>query len=278
MKPRRPRWLRTDLYDIDDPSCRDPEQVEAAYRRLAPALRWWFRPQVRGLDRIPRGGCLFVGNHNAALLMPEIYLFCVSLYERDGIEGLPYGLGHSLGLQLPLLHCLLPPLGAIRGRRALAEELLLQGRRLLVYPGGELDSMRPSRHRDRVVFGRRRGYLKLAIRAGVPLVPVVTSGAHETLYILDDGRWLARWLGLDRRLELKTWPIVLCLPWGLWLGVPPPHLPWRTRIIQEVLPPVRLPWIGPAAADDRDHVEACHRLVIRRMERALRRLSEERTA
>lgn len=273
---RLPRTLRTDLFDVESSTCRDPARVGAAYQVLSPLLRLWFRPEVRGLDRIPPGPCLFVANHNAGMLMPEMYLLCVSIYEREGCAGLPYGLAHSLGVRLPLLHGLLPPLGAVDGKPSLGSRLLNEGHRVLIFPGGELDSMRPSRHNDRVVFENRRGYIRLALRSGAPIVPVVTAGAHETLYILDDGRWLARLLGLDRRWKLKTWPVVLCAPWGLWLGVPPPHIPRRTKIIQELLAPVTFKRRGEDAANDEDYVEQCHRLVHGRMERTLRRLNQER--
>ena len=146
---------------------------------------------------------------------------------------------------------------------------------MVVYPGGELDSMRSYRQRQRVCFGRRRGYVKLALRAGVPIVPVVTAGAHETLFVLHDGRWIARALGLDRRFGLCAFPLALSLPWGLSLGIPPPHFPWRTRIKIALLPPMCFEPAGESAAEDAGYVEQCHREVHQLMEATLQRLSRE---
>lgn len=273
-RPPASRWS-TDLYDVDDPDHRDEQLIERLYGTLRPALWWYFRPRIEGLDRVPKGACLFVGNHNGAMLMMDMFILGVALYERFGLEGLPWGMGHRLAIRLPLFHQLLPRLGAVRGTGENGLKLLRQDRKVLVYPGGELDSMRTYWDRKRVVFGERRGYLRLAIRAGVPIVPVVTAGAHETLWVLNDGQRLARLLGLDRKLNLRSWPLTLSVPWGLWLGIPPPHFPLRTRVKVEILPPIELERSGDAAAQDRAYLEDCHRRVHSVMQRTLERLSDE---
>ena len=126
--------------------------------------------------------------------------------------------------------------------------------------------MRSFRKGTRIIFSKRRGYLRIALHQRIPILPVVSSGAHETLLILNEGKWLARALHLDRLMSLKTWPIVFCLPWGLWFGVPPPHFPFRTRIHTKVLEPIRFECDGPEAASDAPYVEACHRQVHPNME------------
>ena len=205
--------------------------------------------------------------------MPDLFIFGIALYERFGIDGLPYGMGHQTGIGFPILHRLFLPIGAVRGSQQNAHHLLAAGARLLIYPGGELDSMRSFWNRKRIFFGKRRGYVRLALRERVPIIPVVSSGAHETLFILNDGRWLARALRMDRWLHLKTWPIVFCLPWGLWFGVPPPHIPFPTRIRIRVLNPMTFERDGPEAASDVGYVEECHRNVHSTMEAGLRRLA-----
>jgi 1-acyl-sn-glycerol-3-phosphate acyltransferase len=181
-------------------------------------------------------------------------------------------MGHQTGISFPLLNRILIPIGAVRGSGRNAHILLDRGEKLLIYPGGELDSMRSFRKRDRIIFGRRRGYLRIALREGIPIIPVVSSGGHETLIILNEGKWLARALQLDRRICLKTWPIVFCLPWGLWVGVPPPHFPFRTQIHIQVLEPIRFERYGPEAASDTSYVEECHQQVHAKMEAVLKQL------
>ena len=73
------------------------------------------------------------------------------------------------------------------------------------------------------------------------VVPVVSVGAHETLLVLWDGAPLARALGLDRSRRLQVFPLLLALPWGLFLGVPPLYLPLPAHIEMRVLPAMRPP-------------------------------------
>ncbi len=265
-------------WDLDSCGIRDAELIARLARRFKPFLWRWFRPVVRGIERIPPGPGILVGNHNGALLMPDILVFGIALWERFGCAGLPFGLAHTTGLRVPLIGPLVARLGGLRGTPENGLRLLAEGRRVWVYPGGELDSMRPYRERARVVFGSRRGYIRLALRSGAPIIPLVAAGAHETLYVLHDGRALARRLRLDRLLRLRTWPVVLCLPWGLWFGVPPPHFPWPSRIYIEALEPLRFARRGEAAARDRAYVEECHERVHGAMQAALARLCAERDA
>ncbi|MBW2526104.1 MAG: acyltransferase family protein [Deltaproteobacteria bacterium] len=260
--------------DVDDPGCRDEQLVRQLADRLRGPIAWYFRPDIRGLDAVPDGPCLFVGNHNGGMLMPDMFILGLALYDRFGLEGLPWGLTHRLALRIPWLGTTLLRLGTVRGTSQNGLRLLRAGRRALVYPGGELDSMRSYRERKQVVFGHRRGYVRLALRADVPIVPVVTAGAHETLVVLSNGRWLARQLGLDKRYNLFAFPLTLSIPWGLWLGVPPPHVPLRTRIRMQLLPPIRFDRAGEEAAQDRAYVEACHRRVHGLMQQTLERLAE----
>ncbi|MCZ7687664.1 MAG: hypothetical protein M5U28_56555 [Sandaracinaceae bacterium] len=153
-----------------------------------------------------------------------------------------------------------------------------KARRCSVYPGGDLDSMRPFRDRDRVVFGPRRGYVRLALRAGVPIVPVVAAGAHATSLVLTDGRALARALGLQRALRLEVCPVTVSVPWGLVVGITPPYVPMPTRILVEVMEPIAFDRCGEEAAADRDYVERCHERVHGAMEATLERLAAERRA
>ena len=63
---------------------------------------------------------------------------------------------------------------------------------MLVYPGSDLDTFRPFRDRDKIVLGGRKGFLELALRERVPIVPVVTAGTHEQIIVLTRGDRLAR--------------------------------------------------------------------------------------
>ena len=265
-------------YDIDRLDNRDPEVVARAIGMLEPALEAFFDPVVRGIERIPEGAALYVGNHNGGLLSADTFIFGAAAFRAHGIDAVPFGLGHEVAISLPGIHQLLVPLGAVRASHDNARLLFDEGAKVLVYPGGDLDAMRPYAKRDRIVFGRRRGYIRLALRARVPIVPVVAAGAHATYLVLTDGRALARALGLHRALRIEVWPVTLSVPWGLVVGITPPYLPAPTKIFIEVMEPIRFEREGDEAADDADYVERCHERVHSAMEATLTRLATERRA
>ncbi|MCB9730819.1 MAG: 1-acyl-sn-glycerol-3-phosphate acyltransferase [Deltaproteobacteria bacterium] len=239
-------------------------------------LRRWHRAEVRGLDALPPGPVLFVGNHNAATATPDTWIALGALHAAHGVDGVPFGLAHAVVMRAPLLGSLMTRLGAVPACHEQALELLEAGRSVLVYPGGDAEAMRPYRDRDRLRFSGRQGYIRLALRAGVPIVPLVAAGAHASLFILSDLAWLARRLGTDRRFRLGVFPIALSLPWGLTVGPLPPYLPWPSRILIEALPAIQLARTGPEAAADPAWVDACARQVETTMQDALTRLAAER--
>ena len=61
------------------------------------------------------------------------------------------------------------------------------GAALLVYPGGDWEVHRPSWERNKVDFAGRKGFVRLALDAGVPIVPVVSIGGQETALFLSRG-------------------------------------------------------------------------------------------
>lgn len=257
----------------------DPRNLvlfERIARFIDVVWRPYHRAEVFGLSHVPKGAALFVGNHNGGTNNVDSWLFVHALYRRFGIQDVPFGLAHQVGLRVPLVGRFLRAVGAVEAGHESALALFGEGRKVLVYPGGDVDSFRPFRHRNRVIFGGRRGYIRLALRAGVPIVPVVAAGAQETFIVLDDLRWLARLLGTDRLLRIKAWPLVFSLPWGLTLGPPLPHFPLPSRVLIEVLPPIHFEQTGPEAAQDDALVARYAAEVEAQMQSCLTRLAAER--
>jgi len=143
---------------------------------------------------------------------------------------------------------------------------------VLVYPGGDYEVHRPSWERHRIDFAGRRGFVRLAIEEGVPIVPVVAIGGQETALFLGRGERLARLLGLDRALRLKVLPVSLSLPWGINVGDFLGHLPLPAKITVEALPPIHLrEEFGPEP--DLDEV---YEHIVRLMQETLDALAAER--
>ena len=182
---------------------------------------------MRGLERIPDGAALYVANHSGGFDTPDTWILGVALMRERSLADVPFALGHQVVMEAPILNQTLTRLGGLEAKAANAHRVFEAGRKVLVYPGGDLDAFRPSRDRDRVVFGPRRGYVRLALREGIPIVPVVTAGAHEGWWVLTDGRGIARKLGTHRLLRTDVLPITLSLPSIVSPGLP--YLPLPTK-------------------------------------------------
>ena len=217
--------------------CYDPAYVRRRAPQWKRLLHAYFRARVRGLDRLPEGPFLAVGNHSGGVLIPDTLVW-LSAYHSAGRETPLLTLAHDAmfsAYPAPMARWI-ARFGGIRADRALALSALRQGFAVQVYPGGDHDACRSFWRRHHIVFAGRKGYVALAQQAGVPIVPVASAGAHETLIILREGRRLGRWLGVDRRRRLKAFPLSLSIPWGLWVGPLPGYLPLPAKVDIEVLP------------------------------------------
>ena len=148
-----------------------------------------------------------------------------------------------------------------------------EGALVLDYPGGDYEACRPWTERNRVDFGGRTGFARLALQTGVPIVPVVTHGSHDSLIVLARGNRIAKALGLNG-MHITVFPLLLG-PYGVTTALlPPPPLP--SSITVEFLPPITWPDLGPDAADDPETVARCAAEVVAVMQTALDRLGVER--
>ena len=198
----------------------------------------WFRAEVRGLHHIPRDRpVLLVGNHSGGNLTPDSFVFALGFASHFGPERPLHVLVHNLVSAYPGLG-FLRRLGTLPADPAVAREALEAGSCVLVYPGGDREAHRPSTQSARIAFGGRSGFVRLALEAGVPIVPVVSIGGQETAVFLSRGEGLARALGVDRSLRLKALPVSLAPPWGLNVGDFLGHVPLPAKIVVQVLPPI----------------------------------------
>jgi 1-acyl-sn-glycerol-3-phosphate acyltransferase len=223
----------------------DLDERDADFIRERLPLLWlfasiWYRGEVRGLGNIPDSGpVLLVGNHSGGNLTPDTLVFTLAFNTYFGVERAFFQLAHNLVLSMPGLGQL-RKFGTVAASQENARKALRSGAALLVYPGGDYEVHRPSWEGHRVDFGNRKGFIRLALDQGVPIVPVVSIGGQETALFLSRGEGLARLLRLDKMFRLKVLPISLALPWGLNVGDMLGHIPAPAKITIETLPPIDL--------------------------------------
>ena len=256
---------RVPTADLDE---RDPDYIRETLPGLWMLASLYFRAEVRGLQNIPEDGpVLLVGNHSGGNLTPDTHVFTLAFSTYFGVERKFHQLAHNLVLSMPGLGSL-RKYGTVAATPENAERALDVGAALLVYPGGDYEVHRPSWESGRVDFGGRKGFIRLAQRREVPLVPVVAIGGQETALFLSRGERIARLLGLDRMFRLKVLPVSLALPWGLNVGDMLGHIPLPAKITIQVLEPIDVSGMD---------VDEAYELVTGQMQTTLTGLSEERS-
>jgi 1-acyl-sn-glycerol-3-phosphate acyltransferase len=151
---------------------------------------------------------------------------------------------------------------------------LAAGRDVALWPGGEVDSLRPWTQRDQAVLAGRTGFIKLAINSGVPIVPIATVGGPDSMPVLFSGRRLAKALQLDKIARLKVFPFAVSAPWGI-APAALPEIPLPTKIRTAFQEPVKLSK-DPAKAKDDDYVDRKYDEVQKSIQRGMDELARRR--
>lgn len=242
------------MFDPNSLERREPEIIRALLPAVQAINARYLRLKSDGLEHIPGGPALFVGNHNGGISGPDMACTLGTLWGRLGADAPLFALAHDFAMRhFPALGRVIQKLGAVRASSDNAARILASGGQALVYPGGDLEAYRHSRLRDEIILGDRTGFVRVAQRTGAPIVPIVAHGAHRSAYIFHDGAWIARALRLSQWARLQRFPLALALPWGIAIGPWLPYLPLPFPVRLRVLSPIAV-----AADDDpievREHV------------------------
>jgi 1-acyl-sn-glycerol-3-phosphate acyltransferase len=215
----------------------------AYIRRTVPALhalsRLYFRCEVDGLSNIPaEGPVLLVGNHSGGTLIADTFVFAQAFYRHFGPLRRFHQLAHDLVFKVPGARASLSKWGTVPASPENMRRALDRDAALLVYPGGDHETYRPSWESSKIDFAGRTGFAKLAIELGVPIVPIVAIGGQETALFLGQGRDLARRLRLDKLARLKVFPGQIAPPFGLTILDMPGRVPLPAKISVRALKPI----------------------------------------
>lgn len=254
---------------------RDPQFIESFMPLYSLIYQYYFRVQTDGWHHIPtEGKVLLVGSHNGGMASPDMVMMMYDWFRRFGTERLVYGLMHpSIWKVSPWLGNLAQKTGAIMAHPKMASAAFDVGASVLVYPGAQQDMFRLHSERYQIQLAGRKGFIKLALRNEVPIVPLISVGAHDTLIVLGDcydlvkqlHEWGLPWL---YQVDPEVFPIYLGLPWGLAIG-PLPNIPLPVQIHTRVCAPILFERYGKEAAKDRNYVDACYDLVHTKMQQEL---------
>src|SRR6266550_9599129 len=168
---------------------------ELARRLYDPLYRSWFRVEWQGLDKIPTtGGALLVANHAGAI--PSDAPVIMHGIEEE-LQRPVYGLAEHLFKALPVVGTMWARAGGVAAHPENAHRLLREQQQLvLVFPEGTKGPGKLYRERYQLRRFGRGGFVEIAMRAGVPVIPIAVMGAEESMPIVAKLPSVAKALGI----------------------------------------------------------------------------------
>jgi 1-acyl-sn-glycerol-3-phosphate acyltransferase len=218
-----------------------------------PLMDYWFRMEIEGWERIPEPPALLIGIHSGAPFVWDAWTVGVQWWRRFGTDRILHGTAHDALMAAPVIGDYFRKMGVLPAAPDSISTALANGRDVALWPGGEVDSLRPWTKRDEAILAGRKGFVRMAIQANVPIVPIATVGGPDSMPVLATGRRIAKALKLDQVARLKMFPIGVQAPWGVSPAMLP-EIPLPTKIRTAFQPPVKLSK-DPRKADDEDYVQ-----------------------
>ena len=254
---------------------RDPAMPDRMKYLFNPLMDYYFRMEVDGWDNLPKAPALLIGIHSGAPFVWDAWTIGVQWWRRFGEDRILHGTAHDALMAAPGVGDFFRKMGVLPAAPDSISAALAAGRDVALWPGGEVDSLRPWVKRDEAVLAGRTGFIRMAISAGVPIVPISTVGGPDSMPVIFSGRKLAKALQLDRIARLKEFPIALSAPWGIGPAILP-EFPLPTKIRTAFQPPVDL-GDDPERAKDGDYVKAKYEEVRRSIQHGMDALARRRT-
>lgn len=242
--------------------------------------KYYFRLEVEGWERVPDRTCLVVGVHSGGALTMDAWTLVNAWLKHFEGKRVLHGTAHDVLMAAPGLGDYFRAVGVIAANRKSVSAALAQGEDVVVWPGGEVDAMRSWFKRDVATLAGRTGFVKQAIRSGVPILPVATVGGHDTVFVLSEGKWLANAVdkvtGLKKTLRGANLPIIAGFPFPVAVEILPAHLPLPAKIRTELLDPIEVV-DDPDRAEDTAYVQKIYDEVEAVIQAGMDRLAAKRT-
>ncbi len=187
--------------------------------------RDYHQHQVIGLDHVPeKGSALLVLNHSLATY--DILLLLAAIHDQTG--RVPRPLIDRLFFKIPLLGQLATSVGSLEGNPRNAQSLANDGHLIAVAPGGMREALRPSREKYQIHWYGRKGFAKLAMQSGMPIILCACPHADDLYDVYPS--YLTAWFYSTYRV-----PVPFAKGRGLSL------LPKPVKLIHTLSPPIMPP-------------------------------------
>jgi 1-acyl-sn-glycerol-3-phosphate acyltransferase len=253
---------------------RSAKLMEAQKYFWNPLMDYWFRMEIEGWELLPPPPALLIGIHSGAPFVWDAWTVGIQWWRRFGEERILHGTAHDALMATPGIGSYFRAMGVLPAAADSIAGALAAGRDVALWPGGEVDSLRPWTERDKAVLAGRTGFIRMAIATGVPIVPVATVGGPDSMPVLFRGRRIAKALQLDKIARLKVFPIALSAPWGI-APAALPELPLPTKIRTAFQPAIELD-TDPARAKDDAYVQEKYDEVVASLQHGMDTLARRR--
>ena len=237
--------------------------------------KYYFRLEIDGWDRIPDEPSLVIGIHSGGSLTMDAWSLVEAWQRHFAGRRILHPTAHDVLMVAPGMGDYFRAVGVIPASRRSVSTALEIGHDVVVWPGGERDAMRSWRKRDQAVLGGRKGFVKQAMRSGVPIVPVATVGGHDTVFVLSEGQFIAKYTGLGKRLRGANMPIIAGFPFPLAIEILPAHIPLPAKIRTEFLDPIEVDH-DPERLDDAKYIDKIYSEVQAAIQGGMDRLAKKR--
>ena len=208
---------------------------------LIPVIRSYFRYEVVGMENVPpKGRAILVSNHGILPVDALLLIYAI----KDSLDRWPRGLTDRRIFRIPVVRQFFMDLGIVLANPRTGKALLSKEHIVYIMPGGAKEAFKSSRERYRLLWRRRMGFVRLAIKTGSPIVPSVCIGIDEAYHVLFEGY----------KLSERVFGKGVFLPLSLPLGLGP--LPFPVKLTHYVGEPIRFRY-KPGDEDDPKRLPAC---------------------
>jgi 1-acyl-sn-glycerol-3-phosphate acyltransferase len=229
---------------------------------------------IEGWEKIPPPPTLLIGVHSGAPFVWDAWTVGLQWWRRFGNERPLHGTAHDALMAAPAIGWYFRKMGVLPAAPDSITGALAAGRDVALWPGGEVDSLRPWVRRDQAELAGRTGFIRMAIKTGVPIVPIATVGGPDAMPVIFSGRRLAKAFKLDQFARLKRFPIAVQAPWGISLAALP-EIPFPTKIRTAFQDPIEFD-DDPELAEDDDYVQQKYEEVEGTIQRGMDTLARRR--
>jgi 1-acyl-sn-glycerol-3-phosphate acyltransferase len=198
---------------------------ETARRMLLPAAalyRHYFRVETHGIEQVPEGRAILVGNHSGQFGYDGLMLQMAMLLDATPPR-LVRGMAEYLFFRVPFAGIGVVRVGGMVGTPENCVHMLEGDECVAVFPEGARGANKPFRQRYQLQrFGT--GFMRLALETGAPIVPVAIVGAEE------QQPGFANLESVGKRLRLPSLPLTISQPWfglpGILFALPTKYRLW----------------------------------------------------